>query len=91
MPEYQPVTIADLIAQELALEAHCHECGRMVLLDPASLSMLANLPVPALENRFKCTRCGSRKTCARPHYNSGSKLTGFPNPFDGNVRFTPES
>lgn len=53
MPEYQPVTIGDLLAQELALEAHCHECGRMVLSKPQTLSLPANLPVPALENRFR--------------------------------------
>lgn len=48
MPEFQPVTIGDLIAQELALEAHCHRCGRMVLLEPEALSLPLNLPVPAL-------------------------------------------
>jgi ribosomal protein L44E len=80
MPEYIPVMIGDLLAKKLALEAHCHECGRYVLLKPGGLSLPPNLPVPALENRFKCTRCGSRKTSARPHYNSGSKLTGFGNP-----------
>ena len=74
MPEYQPVT------QELALEAHCHECGRMVLLELETLSLPPDLPVPALENRFRCTRCGSRKTSGRPHYSSGSMLTGFANP-----------
>lgn len=37
MSGYQPVTIGDLITQDLALEAHCHECGRMVLLKPETL------------------------------------------------------
>jgi hypothetical protein len=44
LPEYQPVTVGDLIAQELALEAHCHECGRMVLLKPEMLSLPPDLP-----------------------------------------------
>lgn len=54
--------------------------GEWVLLRPKKLSLPPELAELALENRFKCTRCGSRKTCDRPHFNSGSKLTGFANP-----------
>ncbi len=75
------VTIAGLIAESMHLEAHCHRCGRFGLLDPASLGLALETPVPALEGRFRCERCGSRETSARPHF----APTGLPGRSDASA------
>jgi hypothetical protein len=62
------VTIGKLIARAMRLEAHCHRCGRCAVLDPGSLALPLDAPLPALEGRFRCERCGSRQTSARPHF-----------------------
>ena len=62
------MTIADLMREGLRMGVHCHPCGRHVVLDPAKLRLAPETPVPSLERRFKCTRCGSRSTEARPEW-----------------------
>jgi DNA-directed RNA polymerase subunit RPC12/RpoP len=64
------VTIGWLIAEEMRMGVHCHPCGRHVVLDPATLLLAHGLLVPSLERRFRCTRCGSRSTEARPEFPS---------------------
>ena len=64
------VTIGSLIEDGMQMEAHCHRCGRFALLDPASVGLPSDTPVPALEGHFRCRRCGSRETSARPHFPS---------------------
>lgn len=34
-------------------------------------------PVPSLAGRFRCTRCGSRETEARPEFPSAGRLRGY--------------
>jgi len=67
------MTIADLMKDELRMSVHCRPCGRPVVLDPATLPLSPELPVPSLANRFKCTRCESRSTEARPEWPSHSR------------------
>lgn len=62
------VTIGWLIRERLQLGVHCHPCGRFALFDPQALPIAPLVPVPSLEGRFKCTRCGSRETSARPEF-----------------------
>jgi hypothetical protein len=62
------VTIGKLIDRTMLLEAHCHRCGRCKVLDPRKLLLPLDAPVPALEGRFRCERCGSTETSARPHF-----------------------
>jgi hypothetical protein len=62
------VTVADLLADEQQLELHCHRCGRFVLVEPQSLPLPGEVALPELEHRFRCTRCGSTETSARPHF-----------------------
>jgi hypothetical protein len=62
------VTIGKLIDRAMQLEAHCHRCGRFALLNPAALPLPLDAALPALEGRFRCERCGSRQTSARPHF-----------------------
>lgn len=63
-----PVDIAYLLERGLLLELHCHDCARYAELEPASLGLPPETIVPSLRGRFKCSRCGSKKTEARPHY-----------------------
>jgi hypothetical protein len=67
------VTIGRLIEQGLPLGVHCLPCGCYAALDPAALPLAPTVPVPALEGRFRCGRCGSRDTTARPEYGAPSK------------------
>ena len=67
------VTIGRLIEQGMPLGVHCNPCGRFAKLDPATLPIAATVPVPALEGLFRCGRCGSRDTQARPEYGAPTK------------------
>jgi hypothetical protein len=58
-------TIGKLIDRAMQLEAHCHKCGQFALLSPRALPLPPEAPLPALEGRFRCERCGSRETTAR--------------------------
>jgi hypothetical protein len=65
------VTFQWLIDNEMQVGLHCHPCGRHVIVSTSSLPFPPDTPVPSLEGRFKCTRCGSTKTEARPEWPKG--------------------
>jgi hypothetical protein len=51
---------------------YCTDCGRERDIDPQSLPIDAETPVPTVGKRMKCSACGSRKIDARPElYPSG--------------------
>ena len=56
----------------MGMGMHCMKCARHVVLDPATLHLAPETPVPSLAGRFKCTRCGSKQTEARPEWPSRS-------------------
>ena len=60
------VRVRDLIAKGTPLEVHCSRCAWCRI--PAELPLDPESYVPALVGRFRCTRCGSGDTEARPHY-----------------------
>jgi len=62
------VTLATLIDEGLQVGLHCQPCGRHVVVTVRSLPFAIETPVPALAGRFKCSRCGSTKTEARPEW-----------------------
>ena len=62
------VTIGWLIAERMGMGVHCRKCARHVVMDPAKLHLAPETPVPSLAGRFKCTRCGSKQTEARPEW-----------------------
>lgn len=68
------LTIGRLLELGLPLADHCHRCGRCELFEPEAFGLPLATYVPALEGRFRCTRCGSRQTEARPEY--ARPLTG---------------
>jgi hypothetical protein len=60
--------VRDLIAKGRRLEVHCNKCARFRTFDAGELPLPLEEIVPALQGRFRCSRCGSRETQARPHY-----------------------
>jgi hypothetical protein len=67
---------------------HCYPCGRHCVLDPAALPIAGETPVPALAERFRCTRSGSRKTDARPEWpNLAAKSTSPSRRTNGRLQF----
>jgi hypothetical protein len=62
----EPVTLGDLAHDGKLLWVYCTECGRERDLDPLSLPLPGETPVPSVGKRMKCSACGSRKVDARP-------------------------
>ena len=50
-----PVTIADLMRDRRLLWVYCSECGRERDVDPSTLPLPGDYPVPELANRIKCS------------------------------------
>ena len=67
-----------LIADGERMEVHCYDCGRCRVMDPASLPLSPDEFVAGLGGRFRCTRCGSRKTEARGHIDYSKIMPGYP-------------
>lgn len=67
--QYDPVTIADLVSGGAELTAHCRRCGHWKTVNPVGLpDRFDSRTLPSLEGAFRCSRCGSRNTCAMPLY-----------------------
>jgi DNA-directed RNA polymerase subunit RPC12/RpoP len=62
------VTIGWPIAERMGMGVHCQRCGMHAVLDPATLHLSPEMPMPSLAGRFKCSRCGSKQTEARPEW-----------------------
>jgi hypothetical protein len=62
------ITICRLVELRLPLAVHCHRCGRAEVFAADAFGLPPATYVPALGGRFRCTRCGSRQTEARPEY-----------------------
>jgi Zn finger protein HypA/HybF involved in hydrogenase expression len=62
------VTVGRLVATGYELEVHCLKCAHYVSKPAADWSLQPGDIVPALDGRFRCTRCGSKETTARPNY-----------------------
>lgn len=54
-----PVTIADLKRDGKLLEIGCMGCNRHVYIDPASIALPDNQPVPTAAARLVCSVCGA--------------------------------
>lgn len=58
------VTLADLARDEKLIWLYCRECGREREIDPTTLGIDLETPVPDVGSRMVCSRCGSRKVHA---------------------------
>jgi hypothetical protein len=68
-----PVTLSDLAQDGKLLWLYCCECGRERDVDPLSLPLPGETPVPSVGKHMK-SACGSRKIDARPELYPGGIL-----------------
>lgn len=66
-----PVRLADLIGEGKLLWVYCWDCGRERDIEPASLPLGVDTPVPAIGLRMVCSACGSRKVTTAPELYPG--------------------
>jgi hypothetical protein len=66
-----PVRLGDLIAERKLLWGCCTTCCRERDLDPATIPLPQDYPVPDVGKRMKCSSCGSRKIDTRPELYPG--------------------
>jgi Zn finger protein HypA/HybF involved in hydrogenase expression len=67
------MTIGDLVLQETRLGIHCRRCRHFVRKKPTDIGIAPSTLLSALKGRFKCRRCGSQETEARPYYGRREK------------------
>ncbi len=66
------VTLGYLIREKKLLWVYCTSCGRERDVDPSSLALPSDTPVPGLGRRhMKCSACGSRKIDTKPELYPG--------------------
>lgn len=66
-----PVLLSDLIAEGKFLWVYCRSCGHERDIDPASLRLPANIPVPDVGKRLVCSQCGGRAITTWPELYPG--------------------
>jgi hypothetical protein len=67
----QPATLGDLIREDKLLWIYCRACHRERDVNPATVPLPAETPVPEVSKHTKCSACGSRKIDARPELYPG--------------------
>ena len=68
---FTAVTLNDLAHAGKLLWLYCCDCGRERDVDPLSLPLPGETPVPSVGKRMVCSNCGSRKVDARPELYPG--------------------
>jgi hypothetical protein len=71
MKPITPVTLGDLIEAKKLLWVYCCECGHERDVDPATLPLSWDTPVPFIATHMKCSACGSRKINTKPELYPG--------------------
>jgi hypothetical protein len=66
-----PVTLGDLIRESKLLWCYCRECCRERDVDPATIPLPPEFPVPEVGSRMKCSACGSRAVETKPELYPG--------------------
>ncbi len=66
-----PVTLSDLTRDNRLMWTYCRDCGRERDLDPSSIPLPSDYPVPKVGKRMRCTRCGSRQIETKPELYPG--------------------
>ncbi len=66
----RPVTLGDLASRELDVWVWCNGCYHHAVLPIAPLvaRLGRNHPVPAVKDRARCGRCGSKDVETRPRW-----------------------
>jgi len=55
----------------LAIWCYCRDCGREREIDPATMGLPPDFPVPDVGSRMMCSACGSRDVETKPELYSG--------------------
>jgi hypothetical protein len=66
-----PVTLRDLIREDKLLWVYCCDCYHERDVNPATVPLPPEMPVPEVGKHMKCSACGSRKIDARPELHPG--------------------
>jgi hypothetical protein len=66
-----PVLLGDLIRDCKLLWLYYRDCFRERDVDPSTIPMPPDVPVPEIGKRMKCSACGSRKIDSRPELYPG--------------------
>ena len=66
-----PILLGDLIRDGKLLWVYCRECFRERDVDPSTIPLTPDVPVPEIGKRMKCSSCESRKIDSRPELYSG--------------------
>ena len=66
-----PVTLADLVREDKLLWVFCRECCRERDVNPATVPLPPETPVPEVGKHMKCSRYGSRKVSTAPELYAG--------------------
>jgi len=60
-----PVTLGDFFRDSKLLWTYCRDCCRERYVDPATIQLPPEFPVPNVGSRMKCSACGSRAVFLR--------------------------
>jgi hypothetical protein len=61
----------DLIREDKLLRVYCCDCCHERDINPATVPLPAETPVPEVKKHMKCSKCGSRKIDTRPELYPG--------------------
>lgn len=73
--KYKPETLAGLISKSLKLWIYCEECHHNRSVDPCSIDLPPDTPVPAIGRLFWCSNCKHQPAFTRPDF--GIKYSGY--------------
>jgi hypothetical protein len=74
MTAYDPVRLSHLIAEDKLLWVYCGDCGHERDVNPATVPLPAETPVPDVGKRMRCAECGSRKIDTKPELYPGGVM-----------------
>ncbi len=63
---FRPVILADLAREGRLLWCYCRSCSYEREVEPRSLGLPDEQPVPTAGQRLKCSRCGSKDIETKP-------------------------
>ncbi len=66
-----PVTLGDLIREDKLLWVYCNDCCHERDVNPATVPLPSETPVPEVGKHMKCSKCRSCKIDARPELYPG--------------------
>jgi hypothetical protein len=65
------VTLSDLIYEGKLLWVYCTGCGHERDVDPSTIPLPPDFPVPQVGKRMKCGQCGGRDVTTAPELYPG--------------------